>query len=97
MLMIIYPNKKINLFLEREKNNKLLILDKICHLKNVKDKNNDLLIDCKYLKDNGIIKEYNYSIEEVFISINVNNVICINENDKIKEICNFYKINLISI
>lgn len=90
MLIIISPNKKNNL-----KN--IIFLDKICHLKNIKDKNNILIIDCNILDNNGIIKDYNYFLEEVFISININTIISINTNDKIKEICNFYKLELIDI
>jgi len=97
MLIIIYPNKKINLFLEGKKDKNIIILDKICGLKNNKDKTNTILIDCNYLTNDGIIKLYNYSLEEVFITNNIINVICINKNNKIVEMCHFYKVNLISI
>lgn len=90
MLIIISSNKKVNY-----KN--IIFLDKICHLKKIKDKNNTLIIDCNLLDDNGIIKIYNYFLEEIFISININTIISINSNDKIKEICNFYKLELIDI
>lgn len=90
MLIIISPNKKVNY-----KN--IIFLDKICNLKKIKDKNNTLIIDCNLLDDNGIIKIYNYFLEEVFISININTIISINTNNKIKEICNYYKLELIDI
>lgn len=90
MLIIISPNKKDNF-----KN--IIFLDKICHLKKIKDKNNILIIDCNILNNNGIISKYNYFLEEVFISINIDKVISINTNNRIKEICNFYNVELIDI
>ena len=97
MLLIIYPNKKINLFLAGKKNDKIILLDKICELKHNKDKQNIILIDCDLLTEEGFIKDYNYSLDEVFITNNINIVICINKNKKIDELCNFYKVNLISL
>ena len=97
MLLIIYPSKKINLFLAGKNDNKIMILDKVCNLKQNKDKSNTILIDCNSLNDEGIINEYNFPLEEVFITVSINCVICVNKNKKIEEICNFYKCNLISI
>lgn len=90
MLILISSNKKINL-----KN--MIFLDKMCHLKRIKDKNNTLIIDCSLLNDDGIINKYNYFLEEVFITININTVISINTNSKIKEICKYYNLELIEI
>lgn len=97
MLMIICPFKKINLFLEARNSKNLIFLDKLCHLKNNKDKYNSIFIDCSMLTEEGIIKDFNYSLDEVFITNNINNVVCINKNNKIKEICKYYKVNLIEI
>lgn len=94
MLIIIYPSKKNNLFLTGKN---ILNLDKICHLKSIKDKKNILIINCLYLNHNGLISDYNYFLEEVFISINITHVISTNTNDKLREICSFYKIELIEI
>lgn len=97
MLLIIYPNKKINLFLVGKKNDNIILLDKICELKHNKDKQNTILIDCVFLTEEGIIKDYNYSLDEVFITNNINIVICVNKNKKIEELCSFYKVNLICL
>ena len=97
MLIIISKNRPNDLF-NKDKNNKdILFLDKACHLKNIKDKNNILLIDCELLNENGIIKYYHYHVEEVFISIPINKVISYNSNDKIKEICDYYNQKLINL
>ena len=97
MLIIIYPYKKVNLFLVRKKDNNIIILEKICNLKHNKDKNNTILLDCNLLTEEGLVKDFNYSLDEVFITNNITSVICINKNRIIEEICNFYKVNLISI
>lgn len=97
MLIIIWSNKNNKTFLEAKKYEKILFLNKICDLKQIKEKKNILLIDGTLLTDDGIIKDYNYFLEEVFISINILNVICINNSNKLQEICEFYKVNLINI
>lgn len=97
MLIIIYPYKKVNLFLASKKDDKIIILDKLCDLKYNKDKNNIILLDGNLLTEEGIIKDYNYSLDEVFITNNITSVICINKNNKIEEMCSFYKVNLINI
>ncbi len=97
MLIIICPKIKDNLIVEGKKNKNIMFLEKICNLKHIKDKNNILLIDCTVLNNTGIITNYNYFLEEVFITININYVICINTNNKIKEICEFYNLDLINI
>ena len=97
MLIIIWSNKNNKTFLEAKKYEKILFLNKICDLKQIKEKKNILLIDGTLLTDDGIIKDYNYFLEEVFISINILNVMCINSSNKLQEICEFYKVNLINI
>ena len=97
MLIIIWSNKNNKTFLEAKKYEKILFLNKICDLKQIKEKKNILLIDGTLLTDDGIVKDYNYFLEEVFISINILNVICINNSNKLQEICEFYKVNLINI
>lgn len=96
MLIIISRNSS-NITFNENKNKEILFLDKLCYLKNIKDKNNILLIDSELLNDNGIIKYYHYHIDELFISININKVISFNTNDKIKEVCNYHNKKLISI
>lgn len=96
MLIIISRNSS-NIAFNENKNKEILFLDKLCYLKNIKDKNNILLIDSDLLNDNGIIKYYHYHIDELFISININKVISFNTNDKIKEVCNYHNKKLISI
>ncbi len=96
MLIIISRNSS-NIAFNENKNKEVLFLDKLCYLKNIKDKNNILLIDSELLNDNGIIKYYHYHIDELFISININKVISFNTNDKIKEVCNYHNKKLISI
>lgn len=97
MLIIISKNTPTEHFYNDKKNKDILFLDKVCHLKNIKDKYNILIINCELLNDNGIVKYYNYHIEEVLITIPINKVIAYNSNDKIKEICNFHNKQLINI
>ena len=98
MLIIIWSYKKNKLFLRAKNHDKILFLDKICHLKKINDRHNiTLLIDGDLLNGNKIIEEYNYSIDELFITTNVKNVIAINVNKYLKEICDYYNVNLISI
>ena len=96
MLIIISKNSS-NIIFNENKNKEILFLDKVCYLKNIKDKNNILLIDSSLLNDNGIVKYYHYHIDEIFISININKVISFNTNDKIKEVCNYHNKKLINI
>ena len=96
MLIIISKNSS-NIIFNENKNKEILFLDKVCYLKNIKDKNNILLIDSSLLNDNGIVKYYHYHIDEIFISININKVISFNTNDKIREVCNYHNKKLINI
>ena len=96
MLIIISKNSS-NIIFNENKNKEILFLDKVCYLKNIKDKNNILLIDSSLLNDNGIVKYYHYHIDEIFISININKIISFNTNDKIREVCNYHNKKLINI
>ena len=96
MLIIISKNSS-NVIFNENKNKDILFLDKLCYLKNIKEKNNTLIIDSSLLNDNGIVKYYHYHIDEVFISLNIDKVLSFNSNDKIKEVCNYHNKKLINI
>lgn len=92
MLIIIAKESK-NII--EDKN--IIILEKVCSLKNVKNKNNIILVGDISLNDEGLIEELNYYLDEVFISIDIDLVITMKSNKKLEEICTFYGIKLINI
>lgn len=92
MLIIITKESKN---ITEDKN--IIILEKVCSLKNVKNKNNIILVGDISLNDEGLIEELNYYLDEVFISIDIDLVITMKSNKKLEEICTFYGIKLINI
>lgn len=96
-MLIIISKNSTNVIFNENKNKDILFLDKLCYLKNIKDKNNTLIIDSSLLNDNGIVKYYHYHIDELFISLSISRVLSFNTNDKIKEVCNYHNKKLINI
>lgn len=92
MLIIITKESKN---ITEDKN--IIILEKVCSLKNIKNKNNIILVGDISLNDEGLIEELNYYLDEVFISIDIDLVITMKSNKKLEEICTFYGIKLINI
>lgn len=93
-MLIIITNKNINNF---KNSNNIVFLEKPCSLKNIKNKNNIILVGDITLNDEGLIEELGYYIDEVFITIKVDCVIALNNNQKLKEVCAFYNVDLIDI
>ncbi|MCI5938964.1 MAG: hypothetical protein SOU07_02300 [Bacilli bacterium] len=92
MLIIITKESK-NII--EDKN--IIILEKVCSLKYVKNKNNIILIGDISLNDEGLVEELNYYLDEIFISIDIDLVLTMKYNKKLEEICAFYGIKLINI
>lgn len=92
MLIIITKESK-NII--EDKN--IIILEKVCSLKYVKNKNNIILIGDISLNDEGLVEELNYYLDEIFISIDIDLVLTMKYNKKLEEICVFYGIKLINI
>lgn len=92
MLIIITKESK-NII--EDKN--IIILEKVCSLKYVKNKNNIILIGDISLNDEGLVEELNYYLDEIFISIDIDLVLTMKYNKKLEEICAFYDIKLINI
>lgn len=97
MLIIIYPQKNDKCFLRRFKENEYIKLKDVCELKKIKDKELIILINCECLGDDGIIKDYNFMIDEIFIIRKIRFVISINSNKKIEEVTSFFNVPLINI
>ena len=97
MLLIIYPKQINKLFLERFNKEKITFINKICNINKIKNKNNILLIDCDLLNDDGIIEEYNFCLEELFIVLKVEIILAKNINNKIIEIAKYYNCTIIEI
>ena len=72
-------------------------MDNFCNLSEIKDDNNILVFHNIKIDKDGIIKEYDYFLEEVFISLNINLVITTKRNKKLEEICYYYNIPLIIV
>lgn len=78
-------------------NIKYKYMDNFCNLSEYNDENNILILYNINVNKRGIIKKYDYVLEEVFITLPINLVITNKCNNKIKEICKFYKIPLLKI
>lgn len=77
-------------------NHDIIYLTDICSLKKIEASSVIFLID-EAVNDDGIIESGNYYFEEILISLNIEKIITNSCNDKLIEICNFYKIDLIII
>lgn len=70
-------------------------MDNFCNLSEIKDSNNILILRNINVKKDGILKKYDYFLEEIFISLNIDLVISNKKNKKLIEICKYYKIPVV--
>lgn len=75
----------------------IIILEKVCSLKYVKNKNNIILVGDISINNEGLIEELNYYLDEIFVSIDIDIVLTMKNNKKLEEICTFYGVKLINI
>ena len=94
-MVIIIKNKEYNR--EIITNDNIVYLDSICKLKNINDDNNVLILIDLDIDNNGVIKNYNFFLEEVLITINIGTIISNTRNEKVEEICAFHKINYLRL
>lgn len=92
MLIIITKEKSLKTI-----NDNYIVLKKVCTLKQVKNKNNIILIGNITLHNDGLIEELGYYIDEIFISTKIDLVITLQKNEKLQEVCDFYNVKLINI
>lgn len=92
MLIIITKEKSL-----KNLNDNYIVLEKVCTLKQIKNKNNIILIGNITLHNDGLIEELGYYIDEVFISTKIDLVIALQKNEKLREVCDFYNVKLINI
>ena len=94
MILIASLNKdKVKVY--NEENYKYM--DNFCNLSEISDSNNILVLRNINIKSDGIIKKYDYFLEEIFISLNIDLVISNKKSKKLIEICEYYKIPVIFI
>ncbi len=93
-MLIIITKEKSQIF---NNTDKYIILEKVCLLKQIKNKNNVLIIGDINLNNDGLVEELNYYIDEVFISVKIDFVISLKKTRKINEVCDFYNVKLINI
>lgn len=92
-MLIILGKKSTN----NKKIDNLIFLEKVCSLKNIKNKNNVLVVGDININDEGLVEEYNFYLDEVFITIKIDYVISLKKMNKLSEICSFYNVDLIDI
>lgn len=92
MLIIITKEKSLKTI-----NDNYIVLEKVCTLKQVKNKNNIILIGNITLHNDGLIEELGYYIDEIFISTKIDLVFTLQKNEKLQEVCDFYNVKLINI
>lgn len=78
---------------EMIENDNIIYINSACELKNINDDQNILILINLDIDNNGIIKNYNFFLEEVLITINVDALISNIPSSKVEEICKFHKIN----
>lgn len=78
-------------------NIKYKYMDNFCNLNEYNDKNNILVLYNITINKKGIIKKYDYVLEEVFITLPIDLVVTNKCNNKLKEVCDFYKIPILKI
>lgn len=93
-MLIIIKNKNINL---RINDKNIMILKDLCNLGKLKNQDNNILLLISLEIEEGIVVDYNFYIEELFISVPIKAVISNFSNRKVKEICNYYSIPLIEL
>jgi len=74
-------------------NDNILYIEKACEVKDIEDEHNILILLDLDIDNNGVIKNHQFFLEEVVISIKVDTIISNTPNEKVKEICDFHKIN----
>lgn len=91
--MVLLITKKDYLF--ESKN--ILFLDDGCNLKYIPNSEYVIYIDNLKTEEDGFIEETNIFLEEVLITLNVYLIISPKKTKKLQEICDNYKIALLTI
>lgn len=78
---------------EVKHNDNIIYIEKTCALKDIEDEHNILILLNLDIDNNGVIKNHQMFLEEIIISINVDTIISNTPNEKVKEMCDFHKIN----
>lgn len=87
-MILIISNDKIYT------NNNSLRLESSCMLKDIKDNNNILIIKNKKVDKDGIIDD-KIIIDEIFITLNINFVVCDCYYEALINSCNYFNVPLI--
>lgn len=75
----------------------IFYLNNICHLKKLENNPEILILNNITLDEYGIIKDYDFFLEEVIITKPIKIIIANFYHDKLKEICDYHHIFLINI
>ena len=93
-MLFILTKKKIEVFGDIE----YKVFDNFCNLSEFSEtKNNQLILKDIRINKDWFGKEYDYLLEEVFVTLNIDLVISNRKCDKLKEICKFYKIPVVFV
>ena len=93
-MLIIIQNAKIE---EKIENKDIVYLNKICNLKKIKENVELIFLNDITIDNNGIIKDYDFFLEEVLITKPIKIIIANFSNPKLEEICKHYKVELITL
>lgn len=90
ILIIQNPNIK-----EEPNNDTFYYLNNICNLKKIEAKMEVMILNNLTLDNNGIIKDYDFFLEEVLITKPIKTIVANFYHDKLEEICQYHQITLI--
>lgn len=96
MLVIIGKTDERMLKFVKRTSGKMLITDKACEFSKVKEPV-VVIIPFEKVLDNGFVSNTRIFFDEIFISLNVIQVVTPNINNKIINTCNFFKVPLIRL
>jgi hypothetical protein len=95
LLVIVVKNHEYQQEITNNENINYLV--KVCHLKNIKSESNCIVLIDVNIDDEGVVTDYDFFLEEVIITIPIDTIICNFDNKKVREICDFHKLNLLII
>ncbi|HEY8444909.1 MAG TPA: hypothetical protein VIK94_02130 [Bacilli bacterium] len=93
-MLFIIKNRNYNLQI---KNEKIVILKNLCNLSKYKEEDNNILLLINVDIRDGIVTDYKFYLEELFIAIPISLVISNFSHEKVRDICEYHQIPLIEI
>ena len=94
-MILIIQNKDTNSNISDYEN--IIVLKSICDVKTYTEKQYTIILIDIIIDEDGVLEKYNFSIEELFVMLNIVAIITNTRSLHLQNICKYYKIPLIEL